>query len=93
MEFTVHGKRFKRTGSCNQCSGCYNACINKCPHGEPTGDGGARCTIYDRRGEVCEECDKYGFKVTHQVCIDFPNHPWLRVIEDGVCNYTFTKVE
>jgi hypothetical protein len=30
-----------------------------------------------------------GRKVTHQTCADFPNHPFLRVIKEGICGFKF----
>ena len=33
-----------------------------------------------------------GKDVTHQVCVDFPDHPWLHVVRKGLCNYQFKKV-
>lgn len=82
---TVHGVKFNRQGSCLRCGVC---CVNdKCSHYKvinklPT------CTIYDKRGEPCKE---HGGD-THEVCIKFPDHPWLKVIKDGTCSYTFTPV-
>jgi len=93
----VHGVNFVRTGSCNQCKGCEPDCI-ACPHGERKADGKVYCKIQDTKEDVCDYCTnnsdsewyKKGREVTHQVCIDFPDHPWLGVIKKGICNYKFT---
>ncbi len=92
---TVHKIPFERTGSCNHCDGCRQECLEECPHGTVV-DGKSFCTIYDTRHLVCKECsDKFhgGKEITHQGCIDFPSHPWLRVILDGICNYQFTRLD
>ena len=86
----VHGCNFIRTGKCNRCGIC---CMDdKCPHFKWI-DGVATCLIYDKRAEECEECKKRlgkeGKSFTHQVCIDFPNHPFLKVIHKKECSYTF----
>jgi len=97
--FKVHGIDFERTGNCNQCGGCDHEC-SICPHGELK-NGKWDCNIRtpDIRSKVCEHCTtnidshwyKEGKNVTHQVCIDFPNHPWLNVIRSGKCAYNFTR--
>lgn len=97
--FTAHGIQFERTGSCTNCGGCDSDCSN-CPHGKLT-DGKWLCEIYETRGEVCKYCTENkdsswyrdGKEVTHQVCIDFPNHPWLNVVRKGVCTYQFRRVD
>ena len=90
--YTVHGINFERTGECNQCKGCSDRCI-ECPHGEST-ETGSKCTIYDTRHLYCSECSKIHQRpFTHQGCIDFPNHPWLHVIRDGICNYKFKRID
>lgn len=92
MRFKVHGIEFIRTGKCNQCGGCADKCI-ECPHGVAI-DSGAKCTIYQKREKHCEICSEiYNKPSTHQICIDFPNHPWLHVIRRGVCGYKFKRVD
>ena len=98
-KFKAHGCEFIRTGKCNQCSGCDHVCMS-CPHGERRKDGKVYCKIQNTKGEVCDYCTnnpdskwyKNGDEVTHQVCIDFPNHPWLGVIKKGICNYKFKPI-
>ena len=91
-KFKVHGIEFERSGTCSQCGGCGRKCLT-CPHGEPDKDG-SKCTIYDSRHLPCEECSKiHGEPITHQICIDFPNHPWLDVIRRGICSYKFKRVD
>ena len=83
---TVHGVQFERTGSCNQCGAC--GCANdNCSHYKKI-KGKWGCVIYDTRAAFCAEHNS-----THEICIIFPNHPWLKVIKDGVCSYTFTPVD
>jgi len=96
-EFSVHGVKFVRKGFCNQCGGCDRECL-ECPHGERREDGKVYCKIQDHKSEVCEYCTnnpesswyRDGKPVTHQICVDFPNHPFLDVIKSGKCNYKFT---
>ena len=90
--FIVHGIQFTRIGTCNQCGGCGKKCL-VCPHGESHREG-SKCTIYDSRHLHCEECSKiHGEPINHQICIDFPNHPWLDVIRRGICSYKFKRVD
>ena len=90
--FRVHNIDFIRTGECNQCGGCKRECL-ECPHGEIYEDG-TYCTIYDKRYMPCSECsERRGKMVTHQICIDFPNHPWLNVVRQGMCGYQFERVD
>jgi hypothetical protein len=57
-----------------KCRRC-GACEKKnCPHFSMV-DGLATCAIH--------EGDR------PQVCVDFPNHPFLGVIQSGVCGYKF----
>ena len=92
MKFKVHNIEFIRSGSCNQCGGCGDKCV-KCPHGEPYKDG-SKCTIYDTRNLHCKECSEIHREfINHQICIDFPNHPWLDVIRRGICSYKFERVD
>lgn len=86
--FTVHGVNYNRDGDCLPCTGCFNHCVNKCPHGIDNGDGTARCGIHDTRDQHCDECGQ-----DHQVCIDFPDHPFVTVIREGVCSYSFHPVD
>jgi len=86
----VHGIKFNRSGSCKQCGLCG---CNRCPHGVLK-DGKWTCSIYETREEVCKPCsEKKGKDMTHQQCIDFPNHPFLWVINQKKCGYTFTPVK
>ena len=79
----VHGVSFIRSGSCNRCGIC---CVDEnCSHyavvnNVPT------CKIYNNRNQSCP--DHGG--ITHSVCVDFPNHPWLKVIKNSECSYQFT---
>jgi hypothetical protein len=92
MKFEVHGIEFERSGICDQCGGCAKDCL-KCPHGELHNDGSI-CTIYETRHLYCKECSKiHNEFITHQICIDFPNHPWLDVIRRGICSYKFERVD
>jgi len=86
---TVHKVPFVRTGSCNRCGIC---CVDeKCSHYQvinklPT------CMIYNKRAEVCKKCSILEDE-THKVCIDFPDHPWLKVIRNGECSYKFEEIK
>ena len=92
-KFKVHGINFLRTGKCNSCGLCG---CNKCPHGVLK-DGKYTCAVYDTREKVCEYCTKTessdwyrgGKEVTHKQCIDFPKHPFVWVINEGKCGYSF----
>lgn len=91
----VHKIPFNRTGKCNRCPGVHPApCCIDCPHFAVVG-GVNTCLIYDKRHEVCKECtDADGAaEITHQACIDFPNHPWLWVMKEGKCSYQFTRLD
>lgn len=91
----VHKIPFERIGSCNQCDGCREDCLDECPHGTLV-DGKSFCTIYETRHLVCKTCsDEFhgGKEITHQICNEFPNHPWLDVIKRGICNYAFTRLD
>lgn len=94
--FSVHGVNYIRTGKCNQCGAC--GCEDRaCTHFVET-DAKAVCKIYATLGEVCEECtkatDTYWANekrtITHQVCLDFPEHPFNRVIKQKLCGFVFT---
>ena len=83
-EFTVHGITFIRSGECSQCGAC-GCDRDGCPHfmikqGVPT------CKIYTKRDQYCNVCG-----MTHQGCIDFPDNPWIYVVRDGICAYTFER--
>jgi len=82
--FEVHGITFIRTGECRQCGACGCAKL-KCPHFAMIRDK-ANCDIYDAREQYCEECG-----MTHQSCIKFPDNPWIDVVRDGTCSYTFVR--
>ena len=95
MLFTVHGIEFERSGECTRCTGCSERCLNHCPHGKPDRNGGSICTVHSRKHLPCKECsDKSKRLVTHQVCIDFPDHPWLHVMRSGKCEgYSFKRTD
>lgn len=84
MEFTVHGITFIRSGGCHQCGACGCEKLN-CPH-FMIQQGKAHCKVYTKRAEFCDVCGQ-----THQMCIDFPGHPWTRVVRDGTCGFTFER--
>lgn len=93
----VHGINFHREGECNRCGAC--ACEKfGCPHFSWEGDL-ATCDVVDKYA-VCPVCTgnpdgpfyREGKDITHAECGDFPNHPFLRVIKDGVCGYTFKRL-
>jgi hypothetical protein len=92
-EFTVHGVNYIRTGQCNRCGACEK---DTCPHYSFT-DGLATCAIQSRKNDVCEKCsndpEAYAYDpktpVDHKICAVFPNHPFLRVIQSGICGYKF----
>jgi len=74
----AHGVLFIRTGSCKQCGRCEDGF---CPHlDEET----FKCLIHEQKQEWCDECGG-----THQECHDFPKHPWVKVIEEGICGFKF----
>ena len=86
---TVHGVDFTRSGSCNRCPGISAPCCIDCPHLEFK-DGVNTCLIYKKRDITCKSCsDIKGKDVNHNVCIEFPDHPWLNVIKKNQCSYTF----
>ena len=94
----VHGISFKRTGKCNHCGAC---CVNEdCRHFSWDSEIGV-CDIYETLGDVCilctedKTCDFYndGKPITHKMCADFPQHPWLVVIKSGKCGYAFTRLD
>lgn len=91
--FKVHGVTFERTGKCKRCGQCEK---KDCPHFSIK-NGLATCDIYNKRNEVCKSCSsnekgiwwRKGNPITHAVCKKFPNHPFLRVIMEGICGYKF----
>lgn len=86
--FTVHGQEHERTGKCNRCGVCCERC--QCPHFKWI-DGVATCLIYDTRDQICKECsEKQGQDVDHKICIIYPNHPYIKEVEEGVCGYKFS---
>jgi hypothetical protein len=48
--------------------------------------GTPTCKIYSKRDQYCNVCG-----MTHQGCIDFPDNPWIYVVRDGICAYTFER--
>lgn len=102
---TVHGIHFSREGTCDRCKGHPKPLCNcdyqgndpnfvgdDCPHLTRVANKNT-CSIYDDRHLHCETCFPDEPGQTHQVCIDFPDHPWLNVIRDKVCgSYEFIRV-
>ncbi len=85
-EITVHGIRFIRSGECSRCGAC--GCERDgCPHFEHK-QGLASCKIYNRRDRFCAQCD-----TAHQGCIEFPDNPWIHVVRDGRCSFTFKRLD
>ena len=95
----VHGIDFVRTGDCHRCGAC-NCEKFHCPHFSKDLGNLAVCSIQDTKADVCEICTKDtesgfyrdGKPVTHQMCADFPDHPFLHVIRNGVCGYYFKRL-
>lgn len=91
--FRVHGVNYIRTGQCNRCGSCEKS---TCPH-LSWKDGLASCDVQAKKEEICISCstdkDSYFYnpkrQATHQICKDFPNHPFLRVIKNEICGYKF----
>ena len=102
MEIThiVHSVAFHRSGECNRCGACNCEKLN-CRHFSWDEKGLVTCDIHDKKTEVCKECtnDKDAFcymngaLVTHQMCEDYPDHPWLTVIREGKCEFRFEKID
>jgi len=96
----VHGVPFIRTGECNRCGACNCEKWN-CPHFSKDVDSKTVCAIHNTLTEVCKICTRdkksgwydFGKPVIHQVCADFPNHPWLNVIKNKQCGYIFTEIK
>lgn len=98
--FRCHGVNYIRSGQCNRCGACEKP---NCPHFSFDGEL-AVCDVYEKREEVCESCSnteggmwyKKGKPITHAVCCNFPEQPFLRVIREGLCGFKFkpaTKVD
>jgi hypothetical protein len=98
-EFICHGVTYIRSGSCHRCGSCEKL---ECPHLSWDDEGKAVCNIYEELQNpvfFCKICktdtnayfykNKPSYKVKHAICKTFPNHPFLRVIRDGICGYTF----
>ena len=83
-EFTVHGITFIRSGECAQCGAC-GCDRDGCPHWSKK-QSKYYCKIYATRADYCNTCG-----MTHQGCIDFPDNPWIHVVRDGVCAFTFER--
>lgn len=96
----VHGISFVRTGKCNRCGACNCEKFN-CPHFSWDAEHKTVCSIHDKLTKVCKVCTEDekgtfyddGKPVTHQMCADFPSHPWLNVIKEGKCGYKFTEIK
>ena len=83
-----HGIPFIRTGTCVQCGACG---CGDCPH-HIVRDGKHWCDVYDERDRVCEICTEIeGEEIDHAGCIGYPDNPWIRVVRQGVCAYTFKR--
>ena len=89
----AHGIPFNRSGTCNRCPSTQPApCCLGCPHFEVV-TGVNTCLIYDSRDKKCTQCTKdQGHYVDHSECIVFPEHPWLWVIQQGLCAYQFMRL-
>lgn len=96
----VHGISFSRSGECNRCGGCNCEKLN-CRHFSWDENHLAVCDVQGRKEKVCQACTKDengvwyngGKPVTHQMCADYPDHPWLKGIVNGNCGYTFTRID
>ena len=95
----VHGVPFVRTGECNRCGACCEE--QNYPHFSWDAEHKMVCSIGNTLTEICKICTKDeksgwydgGNKVIHQQCAEFPNHPWLNVIKNKQCGYTFTEIK
>jgi len=83
-ELTIHGITFIRSGSCNRCGACGCEKMD-CPHFSYAGRY-ATCDVYDTRNDMCEQCG-----ISHDNCVGFPDNPWVRVVREGICGYTFNR--
>jgi hypothetical protein len=97
---TSHGIDFKRSGSCIRCGSC---CKSTCPH-LSWDQAIAICDlggIDEAKPGVCSTCTADenspwydgGEDVTHAVCEDFPNHPFLSVVKSDVCGFSFQRLD
>ena len=84
----VHGIKFIRTGKCKQCGACG---CGDCPH-HTEADGLHWCDIYDKRREKCL-CSQTDNDLTHSNCIGYPDNPWIGVVRQGICGYTFERAD
>jgi hypothetical protein len=88
----AHGIEFVRTGSCQHCGDCG---CNKgpCPHWY-VHNGRRRCAIYDVRQLTCKVCSEIdGERIDHVGCVGFPDNPWVRVVRNRICGYTFQRTD
>lgn len=52
------------------------------------------CGIYETRDEVCaEHAGTFGPGFTHENCADFPDNPWITVVRNGTCAFTFARAD
>ena len=92
----VHNIPFIREGKCLHCGLCEKK--YPCPH---LLSDGVTCSVHATKQKVCKECTNNpdsrwydrGTPVTHQFCADFPVHPWLRIIKNKQCGFTFTRLD
>lgn len=98
----IHGLLFAKTGICDhkKCHGCEHEC-SVCPHGLQTPSKRYwYCGIQETKTSVCDICTNdpesvwynEGEQVTHQICEDFPSHPFLYVIHHGICAIQFALI-
>lgn len=85
---------YRREGTCNNCGAC---CKNEqCPHLVKQGDI-FLCGIWEHLAEPCIPCSAELIRLgkpkryTHAVCIRFPDHPFLDVIKNKKCSFTFVE--
>lgn len=91
-EITIraHGYEFIRSGFCRQCGAC-GCDKGPCPH-HSVRDGLHHCDVYPLRHLRCQPCSEAaGEDVDHASCIGFPDNPWIGVVRDGICGYTFRR--
>ncbi len=95
---TVHKIDFLRAGECSRCGEC---CFKwNCRHLSMDAEGLRVCDVQGRKRDFCKECTEdpdgsfyqQGAPVDHAVCAEFPNHPWLNLIKDGICSYQFQRL-
>ena len=102
---TVHGIHFSRQGECDQCKGRDRPACNCDYQGDEPGMKGQDCPHFAHQGQRnvcliqgqkhlhCDVCWPGQPERTHLICAEFPDHPWLRVIMDGQCSYSFLRVD